>query len=134
MQKKDARSPTRKEWKQQTDFIVRNRTKPSGSAAARCPVRLLAECVVFARAQDVAQSQAVSKSWQLPPETLDRLFRAFYLADFEADTIDRPEIANEGRGTTWAVRYKRRLHIHRNWLRETYTLRHLCPVAAFTCN
>src|SRR5205085_11438324 len=34
--------------------------------------------------------------------------------------------------TTGTLPNKRRLHSNPNWLRETYTLRHLCPVAAFT--
>ena len=62
----------------------------------------------FASASDVAAAQSVCKSWRLPRERADRVWRVRYLHDWEPETAEDPGIANQGDKTPWTVRYGRR--------------------------
>src|SRR5690348_13493247 len=77
----------------------------------------LAACLDFLPAADIAKATAACTAWRLSRGIEDRLFKSRYEADFEAESVNRAEIAHAGRETPWKVRYKRRLHVHRNWER-----------------
>src|SRR4051794_17345226 len=79
------------------------------------PIRLLASCLSYSRAFDIACSQSVCKGWKLPIELSNRLWRPLYESDWEAETSESKAIAVAGKETAWSVRYQRRNATEKNW-------------------
>jgi hypothetical protein len=83
---------------------------------------LLASCLQFSTAQEIANSNAVCTGWRLPQHLEDRLMKPLYVEDFTLLNSGHPKLAPRGEDTPWRVRYGRRQHVHNNVLTRTYRL------------
>lgn len=70
----------------------------------------------------------MNKHWNLSPHLLERFLRQRYLADFELETSDRPEVACNGPDTSWLIRYARRSQVDTNIKKNPCAIRDI-PLA-----
>ncbi len=80
---------------------------------------LLAACMQFSTAQEIANSNAVCTGWRLPQHLEDRLMKPLYVADFTIRTAEHPNIS-PAEDTAWRIRYSRRKHVDRNFRSGTF--------------
>src|SRR5688572_9811134 len=58
----------------------------SGKSAKQLPARLISSILEYVGLKDYASAQRVSRGWKLDENLVSRVWRARYLADFEAET------------------------------------------------
>src|SRR5688572_6912521 len=106
---------------QGSDALIKQETlRKLDKWGKQCPVRLVAQCLQLVQAKELAASSTVCKSWYLPPNLANALWKRCYLADYEAETANDPAIAVEGEDTSWSVRYRRRTRVERNWSSKSF--------------
>ncbi len=80
---------------------------------------LLALCLQFSTAREIANSNAVCSGWRLPQHLEDRLVKPLYVEDFTLTDSNHPKIAPR-EDSPWRVRYGRRQLVHKNILAWTH--------------
>jgi hypothetical protein len=80
---------------------------------------LLASCLQFSTAREIANSNAVCLGWRLPQHLEDRLVKPRYIEDFTLMDSNHPKIA-PSEDSPWRVRYGRRQRVHNNVMSGTF--------------
>jgi hypothetical protein len=93
----------------------RKEMKKEEAVVVVLPIRIICHLFQWNTALEIARAQCISKSWQLPQEFADPLFRKKYEEEWQDDSKDHPRICPQGPNkTSWKERHKQRQSVLRN--------------------